>query len=105
MHTLTIIENVCTDCRDRHRCVVVVCPRAACRAVRYLDDWEVWHDFAICPACEESVKGYELLPGNDIICRRVVEQLIAEEDTAKPKRRSKNKSNHKDAKDTKRWIK
>jgi hypothetical protein len=89
MHTLTIIATPCEACRgDRRGCIVVCCPRAACRAVRYLDHWEVYDDFAICPACDESVDGYEPINGNKFICRRVVEQLVAaEEEAAKRKPR------------------
>jgi hypothetical protein len=44
----------CASCR--WYCGVVKCPK--CHAVRWLDDWEVYDDFAVCPAYDCIVPYY-----------------------------------------------
>lgn len=89
MNSFQLLTSRCHGC-DHFQCVVVKCPR--CQAVRWLEDWEVRDDFAVCPeGC--IVDGYETMPSeNKIMCREVVyAAAIAETEAAKLKAKPRNK--------------
>lgn len=109
MISIPLIKLPCESCDGT--CDVVKCP--ACDAVRWLHDWEVYDDFAVCPECDSVVQSYETLSVPDsleavsqgreptcgpnyLMCRLRVEALAAaevaaevEKNSAKPKRRRK----------------
>ena len=60
MITLPLSTRRCDSCTLAGGCGVVQCPR--CGAVRWLTDWEVYDDFAVCPADGCVVSGYNHMP-------------------------------------------
>lgn len=87
--SLTIVAAPCAECSMVLSCTVVRCPK--CRELRYLDHWEVYDDFAVCPANDCIVEAYESVAGNHLICRLVASAIAREESIAKPKRKRATK--------------
>lgn len=80
MPSFTLRSDPCRDCP--RTCKVVRCPK--CRRVRWLEDWEVYDDFAMCPACDESVPSYQ--PMNLwLLCRKEVDAEVQKELEAEKK--------------------
>lgn len=76
-------KHPCEFCKHSQECRVVRCSK--CQQVSYLEDWEVYDDFAVCPLKDCIVTSYD--PVSQFVCCAEAQRIIDEEDRKASRKR------------------